>query len=120
MERWLPNLLTVIFAAVFLVSAYCLISYYWQINASQEAYDELIQIVEQAQQEQPTQSADAPSDTPSDTHPESSDPPSLLVELTDPDTGSTAVYGDKLITLSTCEGRSAAGRLVIVAKRIDG
>ena len=35
------------------------------------------------------------------------------------DTGLTADYGDKLITLSTCEYTHENGRLVIVAKRID-
>lgn len=35
------------------------------------------------------------------------------------DTGVTATYGDKLITLSTCEYTHENGRLVIVAKRID-
>lgn len=34
------------------------------------------------------------------------------------DTGITAEYGDKLITLSTCEYSQVNGRLVIVAKRI--
>ena len=34
------------------------------------------------------------------------------------DTGITAAFGDKLITLSTCEYTHANGRLVIVAKRI--
>lgn len=34
------------------------------------------------------------------------------------DTGVTAEYGDKLITLSTCEYTHVNGRLVIVAKRI--
>ena len=36
------------------------------------------------------------------------------------DTGVSAVYGDKLITLSTCEYSNKNGRLVLVAKRIDG
>ena len=35
------------------------------------------------------------------------------------DTGITAQYGDKLITLSTCEYTRVNGRLVVVAKRID-
>ena len=35
------------------------------------------------------------------------------------ETGVTAEYGDKLITLSTCEYSNANGRLVLVAKRID-
>ncbi len=34
------------------------------------------------------------------------------------DTGVDAVYGDKLITISTCEYSSKNGRLVIVAKKI--
>lgn len=34
------------------------------------------------------------------------------------DTGVTATYGDKLLTLSTCEYSNSNGRLVIVAKRI--
>ena len=35
------------------------------------------------------------------------------------DTGVSAEYGDKLITLSTCEYSLENGRLVVVAKRID-
>lgn len=35
------------------------------------------------------------------------------------DTGVSAKYGDKLITLSTCEYSRTNGRMVIVAKRID-
>ena len=35
------------------------------------------------------------------------------------ETGVTAEYGDKLITLSTCEYSNTNGRLVLVAKRID-
>ena len=40
-------------------------------------------------------------------------------ELSLYDTGVDAVYGDKLITLSTCEHNIANGRLVVVAKRIS-
>ena len=35
------------------------------------------------------------------------------------DTGVTADYGDRLITLSTCEYSATNGRLVVVAKRTD-
>ena len=35
------------------------------------------------------------------------------------DTGVTAQYGDKLITLSTCEYSAQNGRLVVVAKKAD-
>ena len=34
------------------------------------------------------------------------------------DTGVTAEYGDRLITLSTCEYSAQNGRLVVVAKKI--
>ena len=35
------------------------------------------------------------------------------------DTGVTAVYGDRLLTLSTCDYQEANGRFVVVAKKID-
>lgn len=41
------------------------------------------------------------------------------MELALYDTGESAVYGDKLITLATCEYSEFAGRMVIVAKRIS-
>lgn len=36
------------------------------------------------------------------------------------ETGETAVYGDRLLTLSTCEYSQANGRMVVVAKRLEG
>lgn len=39
-------------------------------------------------------------------------------ELSMYDTGVSAEYGDKLITLSTCEYSQANSRLVVVAKKI--
>lgn len=39
-------------------------------------------------------------------------------ELSLYDTGVTAVYGDKLITLSTCEYSRTNGRMVLVAKKV--
>jgi len=35
------------------------------------------------------------------------------------DTGVTAIYGDELLTLSTCDGSASTTRFVVVAKRID-
>lgn len=35
------------------------------------------------------------------------------------DTGVTAEYGDKLITLSTCEYSRTNGRMVVVAKQVS-
>ena len=40
-------------------------------------------------------------------------------ELSFYDTGVTAEYGDRLITLSTCEYSRNNSRLVVVAKRIE-
>ena len=34
------------------------------------------------------------------------------------DTGITAVYGDRLLTLSTCEYSQKNGRMVVVAKQV--
>lgn len=41
-------------------------------------------------------------------------------ELSLYDTGVTAVYGDKLLTLSTCEYTRTNGRFVVVAKLVNG
>ena len=35
------------------------------------------------------------------------------------DTGETAVYGDRLITLSTCEYSQEDGRMAVIAKKVD-
>ena len=35
------------------------------------------------------------------------------------DTGVTADYGDKLITLSTCDSSEQDGRFVVVAKKVN-
>lgn len=39
--------------------------------------------------------------------------------MTTYDTGVTAEYGDKLITLSTCEYSRTNGRMVVVAKLLE-
>ena len=41
-----------------------------------------------------------------------------MAELSYYDTGVTAVYGDQLLTLSTCDYQETNGRFVVVAKRI--
>ena len=35
------------------------------------------------------------------------------------DTGVTAQYGDRLLTLSTCDYQEADGRFVVVAKKVS-
>lgn len=42
-----------------------------------------------------------------------------MADLAYYDTGVTAVYGDSLLTLSTCDYQEANGRFVVVAKRIQ-
>lgn len=42
-----------------------------------------------------------------------------MAEMSLYDTGVTAVYGDKLLTLSTCDYREENGRFVVVARRIE-
>lgn len=42
-----------------------------------------------------------------------------MAEMSLYDTGVTAVYGDRLITLSTCDSSEDAGRFVVVAKKIS-
>lgn len=44
---------------------------------------------------------------------------SNIRQMTLYDTGETAVYGDKLITLSTCEYSQEDGRLAVIAKKIN-
>ena len=41
-----------------------------------------------------------------------------MAELSLYDTGVTAVYGDELLTLSTCDSSEEDGRFVVVAKRV--
>lgn len=72
----------VLFSLLFLVSAFFLIRYFVQINQSQQDYDELAQIKQQALQGAQTKapvSEDDQVQTP------------LLVEVTDPDTGETVL-----------------------------
>ena len=42
-----------------------------------------------------------------------------MKELSLYDTGVTATYGDKLLTLSTCDSTQNNGRFVVVAKKIN-
>ena len=54
MKRWMTNVLIVVFAAVFLISGYYLVSYYVDAWKQQAAYKDLAAIVEQARKEQVT------------------------------------------------------------------
>ena len=41
-----------------------------------------------------------------------------MAEMSLYDTGVTAQYGDRLLTLSTCDSQEKDGRFVVVAKKI--
>lgn len=84
MKRWLSNLLIVIFAATFLVSAFLLIRYFWESRQVQSRYDDLAALVEQNMAPEPADTAPEGSQAPTD-----ATEPSPLVEITDPVTGKT-------------------------------
>ena len=93
MKRWLSNLLLVLFAAVFLVSAGFLGKYMWDSRQEKDLYDGLAQIKEQAKPAvpiKPPAQQQAPIDPEAPTQ-EATEPVSELVEVTDPNTGETAL-----------------------------
>lgn len=61
MKRWLNNLLTVVFAAVFLTCGFFLLRHYLSVRENKNTYDQLAQIVEQARPE-PTEAETQRSD----------------------------------------------------------
>lgn len=88
MKRWLSNLLIIVFAVVFLVSAFFLGRYLLDSRQSQRQFDELAQLMEQAmptippvQEQESVQGESAAQDI--------TEPVSELVEVTDPKTGET-------------------------------
>lgn len=84
MKRWLSNLLIVIFAATFLVSAFFLVRYFWESRQVQSRYDDLAALVEQEMVITPQASASDDNIAASE-----ATAPSPLVEITDPVTGQT-------------------------------
>ena len=136
-----------LFAVLFLVSGFFLIRYYVQINRSEKVYQELSQIKQEALVQAEEKAPVSDSGGKQEHHKyqivsvftiassEDSDfPYHLFVDAGDDgefdrfvtsakayslyETGVTAQPGDKLITLSTCEGYGNLGRLVVVAKRV--
>lgn len=81
MRRWIYIILIVIFALIFLVSGWFLLDYYMETNKAEQNYDGLANMVQQAQQQQQTES----------TLPEGVTAPteyvSPHVQVTDPETG---------------------------------
>ena len=85
MKKWVTNLLLIIFCAVFLVSAYFLVDYFLDSRKQQNQFSELTQLIEQAQQTQPTVSED-PVILDPDAPIQEADGP-VLVQIADPETG---------------------------------
>lgn len=94
MKRWMSNSLIVVFTMVFLVSAFFLGRYWLESRQEKNLYDDLAQIMEQAKpaapQSKPIKPA-APIDPtgPEDSIPETTEPASELVTVTDLVTGQT-------------------------------
>lgn len=91
MKRWMSNVLIVVFAAVFLISGYYLLSYYIDAWKQQAAYDDLAAIVDQVRKDQvivkPTVSGGETQGTDSTqgTTPEETGP--VYVQVKNPKTG---------------------------------
>ena len=94
MKRWMSNSLIVIFMLVFLVSAFFLGKYFWESRQQKDQYDQLAQIMEQAKPTTPPIEPARPTEPidpakPEDPVPETTEPVSELVPVTDPVTGQT-------------------------------
>ena len=89
MKRWLSNLLILVFVVVFLVSGFFLGRYWLRSRQSQQQFDELTQLMEQARPTMPQipQQEDLPEQTAASE--EGTEPPSELVSVIDPKTGET-------------------------------
>ena len=93
MKRWATTVLLIIFCAVFLVSGYFLVEYLWDANKEQGSFDELAGMMQSAQQEKPSGSAQQNNSKPEDpedpkAEPEV-DPYEGLVPVVDPSNGET-------------------------------
>lgn len=95
MKRWIYYLLIAVFGGTFLVSAWCLGSYLWESQSQKSKYDDLAALVEQHQPTRPLPTLETQPAEPEQTEPEPvettvpAEPPSLLVEVENPDTGET-------------------------------
>ncbi len=89
MKRWLSNLLILVFVVVFLVSGFFLGRYWLRSRQSQQQFDELTQLMEQARPTMPQipQQEDLPEQTAASE--EGTEPASELVSVIDPKTGET-------------------------------
>lgn len=92
MRKWIINILLVVFAGVFLVSGYFLMDYAIISRQQQNQYDELAQLMAQAQQVTPTRPAVTEPDPTEPEGTEEATEPTIdpnLVPVTDPQTGET-------------------------------
>lgn len=95
MRKWVYIVLIVIFAVIFLISGGMLLDYYLKSNQAAENYNELAQLVQQAQQTVPTEQSLPEGET------SATEPVIPMVDVKDPETGETvrvlaeyaAIYG---------------------------
>ena len=90
MKRWIYNVLIVIFALIFLVSAYLLCNYYKESSKQKQEFNELAQIMASSAKNHEPQMEQAPTAPLSSGSPEESAPVSTepaLVEVADPESG---------------------------------
>lgn len=93
MNKGIYTVLIIVFSAVFLLSAYSLADYFWESKKLQDQFEDLANLVSQAQQETLPPSVDAPIPS-APSAPDSTEtvPPVTLppmVEVEDPKTGET-------------------------------
>lgn len=86
MKRFLYVALIVIFAAAFLISAITLGNYFYQSVREQSRYDDLAQLMENAQPSEPPPLSEGEPTQPGETQPP---PTSPWVQVNDPETGET-------------------------------
>lgn len=81
MRKWIYIVLIIMFFVIFLVSGGLLLDYYIKSKQAADSYDQLAQLVQQAQQNRPTEER-LPEEQTSATEPEE-----LLVDVRDPESG---------------------------------
>lgn len=98
MKRWIYNVLIVVFALIFLVSAYLLFDYYRESAKQQNEMNTLAQIMENSAQRYDQPSVQSPNSA--DTSVDASDPTEpILVETTDPQTGEPVLMLPEFVDL---------------------
>lgn len=93
MKRWLTTILLIFFCAIFLISGYLLVDYFLEARKEQGSFDDLANMMENAQQNKPTvPNNQKPVNPDNSQEPEvepTEDPYAGLTPVVDPSTGET-------------------------------